>query len=417
MINRKQIAIIGGGAAGLMCAASILEHHPDMEVQLFERNPYLGAKVIISGGGRCNVTTGITDRKILLSKYTRGASFLKYTLAQFPPEKVMAWFENRGVRLKVEGDQRVFPVSDNGRDVVGAFEKLFQNDKVTVHLNESVKSILPTGKNGFKLLSNKRENEFDAVVITTGGNAYSHTGSTGDGYSFAAACGHKITPLGPSLNSFLTAEEWPKKLSGVSLQNCQLEGLGADGEKKQIEGPLLFTHFGISGPATFALSSHLAFTPISKDSQLKIKLIPIADRGFEQWDKLIREMLEENGARQIHNVLGHFLPQRFADTIVEMAGLQLEKKAAEVSKSGRKEIIRLLTGGLELTLVQRRPGDEFVTAGGVSLEEVDSKTMRSKLNPRLYFAGEVLDVDGLTGGFNLQASWATGWLAGKNMEK
>lgn len=412
----EKIAIIGGGAAGLMCAATLIEENVKAEIHLFERNPHLGAKVIISGGGRCNVTTGITDKKLLFSKYTRGADFLKTAIYDFPPEKVYQWFEDHGVPLKIEEDLRVFPKSNKGKDVVGAFENLFKNHKVYAHLNETIVS-LQRVKEGFLLRTTNSELRTEVVVLTTGGNAYQHTGSKGDGYTFAQACGHSITKLGPSLNSFLTLEEWPKKLSGISLENAKLEAIAEDGNIKSTIGPIIFTHFGLSGPATFALSSHLAFTPIGKDTPLQIKIIPRADRSAQQWDEELKKKFQENGARQIHNVLGDSIPGRLADTLLELASVPREKKSAELSKQERLKIIELLTGKLIVHFIARRPGDEFVTAGGVELSEVDPKTMQSKISPNLYFAGEILDVDGVTGGFNLQSSWATGRLAGKNISK
>lgn len=415
MTTKPKIAIIGGGAAGLMTAAALVEQKIPAEIHLFERNTFLGAKVIISGGGRCNVTTGITDKKTLLGKYTRGGDFLKTAIYDFPPEKVKAWFEEHQVPLKIEEDLRVFPRSDDGKDVVKAFENLFRKSTVRLRLKETVSSVSKNSDGTFTLASNIGNETFQYVVLTTGGNAYQHTGSKGDGYSFAKSCGHNVTKLGPSLNSFLTAEEWPKKLSGVSLENVRLETMAEDGQKKTASGPMIFTHFGISGPTTFALSSHLAFTPISKDTPHKIQLIPAAGRNQEQWDEVLKKTIQENGPRQIHNVLGDFIPSRLGDTILELAKIPLQRKSAELSKENRKKIGELLTGKLHLTLIQRRPGDEFVTAGGVDLNEVDHKSMASKKSPGLYFAGEILDVDGLTGGFNLQASWATGRLAGKSI--
>ncbi len=411
---KKRVAIIGGGAAGLMAAATLLESG-GFEVDLFERNKGLGAKVIISGGGRCNVTTGITQRKELLSKYTRGAEFLKFALGKFSPKKVMEWFEGHGVKLKIENDLRVFPVSDDGKDVVGVFEKIFRDGGLNVRLVEAVRNIEPVDQKMVRVVSDKGEYEFDFVILTTGGNAYRHTGSQGDGYAFAKNFGHSVTKLGPSLNSFLTNEDWPKKLSGLSLGNVRLEAKAEDGEIKKITGPLLFTHFGISGPAVFALSSHLAFTKISVHHPLEIKVVPEAEMGREKWDQEIQSYFDANGSQQVLTLMKKYFPQRLAETFIELAGLTATKKNAEISKSERMELVKLLAEGFPVTTVQRRPGDEFVTAGGVVLGEVDSKTMRSKLHSSLFFGGEILDVDGVTGGFNLQASWATGRLAGKSV--
>lgn len=409
-MKKPKIAIIGGGAAGLMATASILEQDSTCELHLFEKNPSLGAKVIISGGGRCNVTTGITDKKTLFSKYTRGARFLQTAIGKFPPESVRAWFEEHGVPLKEEADQRVFPKSDNGRDVVGVFEKLFENHQVHQHLKTAVDSLQAQGA-GILLKTKESETLFDAVIITTGGNAYQHTGSTGDGYSFAKAIGHTITPLGPSLNSFMTAEAWPKDLSGISLPHAVLSAKTHEEKKVSTEGPLLFTHFGISGPAVFALSSHLAFRSVSEKEPISMQLKIDQEKTAQDWQEILREPSEQ----QLQNSLKKYLPNRLTKPLLEACKINPEKKASELSDKERTRLAEYLGGQLQLNLIKRRPGDEFVTAGGVTQKEVDPKTMQSRLDPRVFFAGEIIDVDGVTGGFNLQASWATGRLAGKSI--
>lgn len=407
----KKVAIIGGGAAGLMCAATLFESGADLEIHLFEKNIRLGSKVIISGGGRCNVTTGIRDMKELFTKYIRGGKFLRTAIGQFSPEKVYDWFEEHGVPLKIEKDGRVFPVSDDGKDVVGVFEGMFSEDMI--HFRESVLKVEPKGDDACLLISDKAEYEFDFVVICTGGNAYSHTGSTGDGYDFARSFGHTITRLGPSLNSFLCSEDWPKELSGLSLSDARIETEALDA----VSGPLLFTHFGVSGPMVFALSAYLAFDEITEGSPSKVKLYPLNNIRRFDFEEDFKSRIQSDGAKQILSIMKDYLPARFAQVILDMAELPSEKKASEISKKDMFKVVELLFGGIELTFIKRRAGDEFVTAGGVSLDEVDSKTMQSKLHKSLYFAGEVLDVDGVTGGFNLQASWATGRLAGKSISQ
>jgi len=401
-----KIAIIGGGAAGMIAAATLIEEKVDAEIHLFEKNNILGKKVSISGGGRCNVTTGITDKNTLLSKYTRGSKFLIPAFGLFPPDKVFKWFEEKGVPLKIEDDLRVFPQSDNGKDIVKLFENLFKN-KIKVHLESSIESI----DKGFIVKTKNEKDFFDVVVITSGGNAYRHTGSTGDGYDFAKSCKHSITALGPSLNSFEVKEEWCKELAGISLENAKLI-TSTNKEKLSASGPFLFTHFGISGPVTFAFSSKTAFNKVDKNNPLKINLIPNVEYEFNSLDRLLQTLIAENGAKQIITIISELTTRRLAEEILKIAKINKEKKSAEVKKEERNEISHLLTGKLELNLISRRSGDEFVTAGGVDLNEVNRKTMESKILPNLYFAGEVLDIDGLTGGFNLQSAWATGRLAG-----
>ena len=409
------IAIVGGGAAGIMCAASLLESdREDLHIDLFEKNKTLGVKVAISGGGRCNVTTGIFDPQLLVPKYIRGGKFLLAAMQAFPPDKVMSWYESHGVPLKVEDDNRVFPVSDVGQDVVDVFVKLFADPRIAVHFMEGITDISPVDHK-FHLKTAKAEYDAEAVVLTTGGNAYRHTGSTGDGYAFAKVFNHTLTPLGPSLNSFEVADEWCKELSGISFQDAKMEVVLSDGEKRSIIGPALFTHFGVSGPAIFAMAAHIAFETISPKQPLVFNFTPIRSVSAEMWEAKIMKAVTAHPTKLVINVMASFLPTRFAEKIMLLAHVPMSRKGAELNKLERKSLVNLLSGGLTVTLTARRPGDEFVTAGGVNLTEVDRKTMRSRLNPNLYFAGEILDIDGLTGGFNLQAAWATGRSAAKGI--
>ncbi len=411
-----KIAIIGGGAAGMMAAATLLEKRVNAEIHLFETNNVLGKKVSISGGGRCNVTTGITDRNILLSKYTRGSKFLIPAFYEFPPDKVMSWFESKGVPLKTEDDLRVFPQSDIGTDIVKTFEKLFKN-KINLHLNESVTGISPDSRKEFLLETKNEKYEFNILVVTSGGNAYRHTGSKGDGYNFAKSCGHTITKLGPSLNSFEAKESWCKKLAGISLPDARLEFIQKDKSKISVAGPFLFTHFGISGPLTFTLSSHMAFEEISEESPKEISFIPTSESNFDFWDKELLTAFSKSPKKHVKHIISDYLPKRLAYEILTLHKISLDKKSAEISKEERKTLAKAFSGEIKLTLITRMKGDEFVTAGGVSLNEINKNTMESRITPNLYFAGEVLDIDGLTGGFNLQSAWATGRLAGLSIAK
>ena len=410
-VSKPKIAIIGGGAAGLMAAATLLESGKPCEVHVFEKNKGLGAKVLISGGGRCNVTTGLTNRQQLMKKYTRGATFLKAAMSKLPPQKTYEWFETHGVPLKIEEDLRVFPVSDNGQDIVGVFERLFAKHKAHVHLLTSVTSIQKQGEH-FVVGTSKGEMRFDKVIITTGGSAYRHTGSTGDGYAFAVAMGHTITKLGPSLNSFVIRETWPKELSGISLPNARLKH-----QKTAVSGPLLFTHFGISGPATFSFSSQIAYEPISEVQPMKVQLFFDAEKSFEDWEAYFIDRAKQHPKKNVATLLAMLFPKRLVAAMLSQAKVKDTTVIGQLEKDERKAVSHAMAGGTVLTLIQRRPGDEFVTAGGVSTDEINPQTMESRITPGLYFAGEVMDVDGLTGGFNLQASWATGQLAAKSIIK
>ncbi|MFH1405410.1 MAG: NAD(P)/FAD-dependent oxidoreductase [Patescibacteria group bacterium] len=408
-----RIAIIGGGPAGMMCAATICEANPSAKIYLIDRNNHLGAKVIISGGGRCNVTTGINDVKTVLKNYPRGGKFLTKATYAFPPSAVYDWFESHGVPLKVQDDMRVFPVSDNGKDVVRIFEKIFDELGVCVMLNQSVESVQKKKNEFFITVKNKKEPLIvDKLVITTGGQAYRKTGSKGDGYAFAQSLGHTITPLAPSLSALCTKEKWPAKVSGLSFGKATIKALG----KKiySFTGPFLFTHKGVSGPAVFALSSLVAFEKQDAKHPLQITIDLFPDDTLERLCARSLRLIEQNKTKQLINIIGLFVPKSLAQIVVDELSLSASVRADQVAKKEINACIDWLKS-VPLTVVSAGAGDEFVTAGGVELSEIDSKTMESKVCLGLYFAGEVMNVDGFTGGFNLQASWATGRVAGKHV--
>lgn len=405
------VAIIGGGAAGLMAAATLLEQASEAEIFLLEKNDGLGKKVIISGGGRCNVTTGISDVRTVLTRYPRGGKFLSSALYGFPPAQVMAWFEAQGVPLKIEEDLRVFPQSDNGKDIVGVFERLFrESTQVHVWLKANVTKVEKIGEKFSLTVKGKAEPLLvDRLILTTGGQAYRQTGSTGDGYAFAQALGHTITPLAPSLNAFFTRETWPAEVSGLSFEKAKITALAT--KPAEWTGPFLFTHKGVSGPAVFAVSGMVAFEVYDQQHPLKISIDLFPDQSVE---KLITEFMEriaQAPKKNLINALAGFVPKSLLEMLCREQSVSLEKHAAEFSKKDLQQLAQLFKN-ISLHIIARGAGDEFVTAGGVSLQEVNPSTMESKICPGLFFGGEILDVDGFTGGFNLQASWATGRLAG-----
>ncbi len=476
----KTIAIIWAGAAGLMTAVTILENSPpfrgsergyptqpplqgeEYHIHLFEKNTTPGKKVIISGWGRCNVTTGITDKKILATKYTRGWEFIERAMGKFSPKKCREWFETHGVPLKCEEDNRVFPISDDGHDVVGAFEEVFAKyrDRISLHYGEGVSEVSFLSSWGTKdLLENQADSsqtrndkkhddekfsittpkwsyEADILVITTGWNAYSHTGSTGDGYAFARSLGHTVTQLGPSLSSFLTRENWLHALSGLSFPSAKVSlsfsvgeslsgipndrkrssAIAKDDKREDLTWPLLLTHFGISWPLAFMTSSALAWDHISPAHAKIIHLSPLSDMETLKWETFLKEQFVLHPKKLITSILAEKLPRRFAEAfILEYFSHIRETFASSISKKDRERIAELLGSGIPLTLLERRPGDEFVTAWGVSTDELDPETMESKIHNNLYFAGEVLNVDGYTGGFSLQICWASGYSSGKEI--
>lgn len=410
-----KIAIIGGGAAGMMCAATLAEKHTDgVQIFLVEKNSILGNKVIISGGGRCNVTTGIQDIEEVLKKYPRGKNLLKSAMYNFPQKKVYEWFEEHGIPLKTEADLRVFPRSNDGGDVVGVFENIFAKEDVEVMLKTKVNNVKKKGSKFVLDLANGSYLEVDKLIITTGGQAYKTTGSTGDGYSFAEELGHSITPLAPSLNAFILKEKWVKDLAGVSFKKSGLKIVGDKTSK--FEGAFLFTHNGITGPAVFALSSMAAFelSDLKKEVKMFIDFLP--EFNYEEMSEKIRKALKENPKKSFVNTLDFFIPKSLAQIICDDIGIEAKKINAEIGKYEINKAVEWLKNA-SITVVGRSAGEEFVTAGGIDSKEINTKTLESKICPGLYFAGEILDVDGFTGGFNLQAAWCTGRLIGDSISE
>lgn len=388
----------------MMAASTIVESDVDARVVLLEKNPGLGRKVIISGGGRCNVTTGETDVRRLLKHYFRGNPFLTSAFYGFPPDAVYDWFEEHGVPLKTENDNRVFPISNDGHDVVGAFEQLFARGGVDVRLKTAVNGVSRDGDqfvvalDGDKLRAN-------ALIIATGGQAYRHTGSTGDGYAFAESLGHSLTPLAASLNSFVVADAWPRQHSGVSFKWVGLQAAGCSAA-----GPIVLTHKGLSGPAVFALSSQVAFEDYNKETPLEISIDFAPNDTAEKVFDVINAFAEKSPKRSLAHALTQWLPKSIAEEALD-ENLLGAVPAANVSKKQRRQLAQWMKA-CTLQATGRGAGSEFVTAGGVNTDEIDPSTMQSRITPGLFFAGEVMNVDGVTGGFNLQASWAAGRLAG-----
>jgi predicted flavoprotein YhiN len=451
----KTVAIIGGGAAGMMaavcCAERLVEIWGDAKVVLLERNDKLGAKVMLSGGGRCNLTTGLLDVKKVLENYPRGAKFLMGAMFAFSPQKAREWFEEKGIELKVESDSRVFPVSDNGKEVVAMFEKELERLGVEVRFKSAVSRITGgvangvagAGAEGTKVFKIEFEGGgqivVDAVIVASGGNAFSFTGSKGDGYGFARSFGHTIVPLAPSLSSFAVSDDFISRLAGVSFPKVVLtfegvggagagatvdvvgadshksSGAGVVGERKPVSyqrtGGFVFTHAGISGPAVFALSSMAAYESLDVSPKPKIKINFFPDLKKEDLKKKIQLMTEHAGKKTVVNFLDMLLPKSLSEVIVWKLGFDPTLRAADLSREQREKLVEQLSA-FDLTVKSKSSGDEFVTAGGVDTDEVDASTMQSKLRRGLFFAGEVLNVDAFTGGFNLQSAWATGKMAG-----
>jgi len=396
----------------MMAAATLAEQSPKSKVILIERNNILGQKVRMTGGGRCNVTTGRTDMGDILRRYPRGKNFLKHAMYSFPPWKVMEWFEAHGVPLKVEEDQRVFPVSDKSDDIVGVFEKILEKPNVQIMFGTTVEKVEKIDNRFVIGLVNHESISADRLLVAVGGQA-----GTSGGYALAASLGHTITSLAPSLNSFVVQEPWVKDLAGVSFKRAHFKFVGAQniaspGNRFEFTGPFVFTHKGVTGPAVLALSSLAAYEKLTVENPARLLIDLFPELVEAELLKQIQEGIAAHPKKTFENLLSQFVPKSIATVLCQTLGIPVERIAVEVSKKDLNKSVTWIKG-VPLTIIGRTAGEEFVTAGGVSLKEVDSKTMQSKICPGLFLAGEVLDVDAFTGGFNLQAAWATGRLAGQ----
>ncbi|MCC8075384.1 MAG: NAD(P)/FAD-dependent oxidoreductase [Clostridiales bacterium] len=402
------VIVIGGGAAGMM--AAITAARAGAAVTLIERNEKVGRKLYITGKGRCNLTNRCPVEEAL-QNYPRGGRFLHSALSRFSPEDAQAFFEGLGVATKVERGNRVFPVSDRAADVIDAlFYELRRLGVKTV--TGRVTALLQTedGVSGV-LLEDGRTLRADAVIVATGGVSYPATGSTGDGYALAQSVGHTLVPARASLVPLVTAGEDCQQMQGLSLRNVTLK---VKNQKKKTVyegfGELLFTHFGLSGPLVLSASACLQGFDKDKYSAI-IDLKPALSE--KQLDERILRDFGQNPNRDVQNVLGGLLPRLMIPVMLRRTGIPPETKVHDVTKGQRRLVEELKTFRLEITGT-RPVAEAIVTAGGVKLSEVNSTTMASKKCPGLYFAGEVLDIDGYTGGFNLQAAWATGAAAGRS---
>lgn len=401
-------AIIGGGAAGQL--AAIYAARSGHEVHLYEQNEKLGKKLFITGKGRCNLTNN-TDRDGFFRHVVRNARFLYSAYACFDSEDVIALIEGEGVPTKTERGNRVFPASDKSSDVLKALERAVLNSGVKVHLNTRIQGIVTQNGKVTGVRVSETELPFDAVILATGGLSYPSTGSTGDGLRFAAKLGHTIEPLSGALVPLETEEAWTGTLSGLTLKNVVLTAYRNGKEVYSELGEMLFTHFGVSGPLVLSCSSLIADAP--KGVRLSIDLKPGLSR--EQLEaRLIRD-LSQNHKKQLFGALYGLLPQRLLSTVLEVAGLSEEQPAATFTKAQRQVLLDTLKA-LPLTVKGARPiAEAIITRGGVSVREVNASTMESKKIKNLFFAGEMLDVDAFTGGYNLQIAWSTGALAGSSI--
>lgn len=406
----SKILVVGGGAAGMMAAVTAARRGKN--VLLLEKNEKLGKKLFITGKGRCNLTNS-AEVEELFNAVVSNPKFLYSSFYSFTNDQVISFFEGLGVKTKVERGGRVFPESDHSSDVIRALEQEMKRLGVRISLRTEVKEILTEdGRAKGVRLSSGRMIAADAVIIATGGISYPSTGSTGDGYRFARECGHKVTDLSPALVPMEVKEWYAKELMGLSLRNIGIRI--TDGKKKLYEefGEMLFTHYGVTGPVILSASSIVGKKLKEHPLTLHIDLKPALTE--EQLDKRMLREFEANHNRQFKNAVDSLFPSKLKPVIVELSGIQEDKKVNEVTKEERLHFVRLIKD-FSMTLTGMRGYNEaIITKGGVSVKEIDPGTMESKLVNGLYFAGEVLDLDAVTGGYNLQIAWSTGYLAGLN---
>ena len=405
----KRVVVIGGGAAGLM--AAVIAGREGAKVTLLEKMNYVGKKMGITGKGRCNITNAC-DMSEFIKNTPGNGKFLYGAYERFTNEDLLQLLHDAGLETKVERGGRVFPASDSALDVRNTFMKLMKQYGVDVHLEEPVKKLVVDDGVVTGVVTDKETYHADAVVIATGGKSYPATGSTGDGYILAAQVGHKITDIRPSLVPIVTEESWVKDLMGLSLRNVELSVVAKNKVQAKMFGEMMFTHFGITGPIVLSLSHTVGklmrkknIGTIGLDINLKPALSP------ETLDKRLQKDFDLYSKKQLINGMKDLLPSRLIPLIIELAGIDPQKPINQISKEERQQIGYMLQH-MPLTVKGLRPVEEaIVTAGGISLKEFNPKTMESKLVKSLYGAGEVLDIDAFTGGYNLQAAFSTGYVA------
>lgn len=407
--NSWDVVVIGAGAAGLMAAARAAAR--GLRVLLLEKNRKAGVKILMSGGTRCNITQH-TDNRGIIAAFGPQGKFLHSPLATFGVEETRAFFHEHGVPTKVEETGKVFPVSDRAADVLGALLDYLERSGATLALGEPVLDLQRTER-GFSITTPTRTVLSAKVILTTGGQSYPGSGTTGDGYRYAQRLGHGLVPPRPALTPLTVEVPWVQELRGITLPDIGLSILEGDRTLIRKRGSLLFAHFGLSGPVALDVSRLVTGHPHPASLSVRIDLLPQIDDN--QLDEMLRNESLTQAKKQLDVVLAQRIPRRLAEALLDQAGLPRDRKATGLSREHRRQLVQIhkhlpipITGALGFAKAE-------VTAGGIPLNEVDSRTMASKRIPGLYFAGEVLDLDGPIGGYNFQAAWSTGRHAGEHV--
>lgn len=407
----SKVCVIGGGPAGMFAAIAAAEK--GHRVSLYEKNEKLGKKLFITGKGRCNVTNAC-DTAEIFDKIPGNPKFLYSAIYGYDNFRVMDFFENHGVPLKIERGERVFPQSDHSSDIIKALEKELKKQKVEVKLNAPVKKLLiEEGKVKGILNAERKEEFYDSIVLATGGISYPQTGSTGDGYDFAKECGHTIVEAMPSLVPIVLEEKEYLALQGLSLRNVSLM-IQNGKKKKSYFGEMLFTHFGISGPLVLTISAEYGNLLAKGKIKLELDLKPALSE--KQLDQRLQRDFEKYINKDFRNALSDLLPAKMIPLIVEKSDIEAERKIHDITKEERNALGYLIKHLPMTASGVRGISEAIITKGGVSVKNIDASTMESKIIQNLYFAGELIDVDALTGGYNLQIAWSTGYLAGNSIK-
>jgi predicted Rossmann fold flavoprotein len=404
------VAVIGAGAAGLLAAARAAER--GRRTLLVEKNRKPGVKILMSGGTRCNLTHA-TDKHGIIEAFGQQGRFLHSALAALGPYDLVELFEAEGVATKVEPTGKIFPVSDKATDVLDALKRRLARSGAQLALDEGVLEVTRDAE-GFLVRSLLRSIRASKVIITVGGQSYPGSGTTGDGYAWAQGFGHAIVPPRPALTPLTSGAPWVKSLRGLTIPDVGVRLQEAKSPQSLAErrGSFLFTHFGVSGPAPMDVSRAAAG---ARPNALQLTCDFLPDVSMEELAARLQSEAAASGKKQVAAIAAQWLPRRLVESLLEQAGLPVERRGAEFSKTDRVALVQAIKAipiPVEGTLGFKKAE---VTAGGVALAEVDSRTMQSKLVPNLYFAGEILDLDGPIGGYNFQAAFSTGWLAGESV--
>ena len=400
-----RVAIIGGGAAGFFAAINVKENYPNAEVTIYEKSTKLLAKVKVSGGGRCNVTNGCKSIKELAEGYPRGGKALKKVFNIFNNQSTMEWFNKKGVPLYMQDDNRVFPQSNDSQSIIDCFLSEVDRLKISVNLNKEI-TALDFKNHQWSVLfkNNDKPLVFSNVIIETGGS------SKRKGFDWLEQLGHTIIEPVPSLFTFNIPKEPITQLMGLVVENASVT---IQGTKLKSTGPLLITHWGMSGPAILKLSAFGARALADKGYHFNIQVNWVQEQNFEKLFENLKNISNENPNKLLSNLKPYNLPERLWFFLLEKCEMKPSKKWNELGKKGLNKLVNILSNDVYAVKGKTTFKEEFVTCGGVSLESIDMNTMKSKVCKNLYFAGEILDIDGITGGYNFQAAWTTGYIASK----